>query len=54
MPAGELTISCGVAAFPNHGTTAAAVIKSADEALYNAKNSGRDRVCVAVDFPFSR
>jgi diguanylate cyclase (GGDEF)-like protein len=38
------TISIGVAAFPDDGSTADLLLRKADEALYRAKNSGRDRV----------
>jgi diguanylate cyclase (GGDEF)-like protein len=41
------TISCGVAAFPQHATTGDGLIHIADAALYAAKNGGRDRVVVA-------
>ena len=41
---GPVTISVGVAEFPTHGETPAAVIGAADEALYEAKREGRDRV----------
>ncbi len=49
--AGELsipvTVSCGVAVLtPSHGD-AMQLVKSADEALYQAKSSGRNRVCQA-------
>ncbi|NJL88526.1 MAG: diguanylate cyclase [Coleofasciculaceae cyanobacterium SM2_1_6] len=43
-----LTISLGVAAFPQHGTTGAAVIQAADAALYRAKAAGRNQVIVAL------
>jgi len=46
-PLGKVTISVGVAAFPEHGLTSAEILKSADTALYRAKNEGRDRVVVA-------
>jgi diguanylate cyclase (GGDEF)-like protein/PAS domain S-box-containing protein len=45
---GPLTVSAGVACFPLHGTTAEALLKAADEALYRAKGAGRDRVMVAA------
>jgi diguanylate cyclase (GGDEF)-like protein/putative nucleotidyltransferase with HDIG domain len=38
-----LTFSFGVANFPDHGSTADAVIESADQALYAAKALGRNR-----------
>jgi diguanylate cyclase (GGDEF)-like protein/PAS domain S-box-containing protein len=41
------TASFGVAVYPEHGTNAADLFKSADLALYRAKHEGRDRVCVA-------
>jgi diguanylate cyclase (GGDEF)-like protein len=44
---GELTISLGVAVFPEHGSSAEALIKGVDAALYRAKNGGRDRVEIA-------
>jgi diguanylate cyclase (GGDEF)-like protein len=44
---GPITISAGVAAFPEHGKTSAALIHAADSALYRAKSEGRDRVRVA-------
>ena len=40
-------LSIGVAAFPEHGLTCDVLLKSADIALYRAKNDGRDRVAVA-------
>ncbi|MDF1666754.1 MAG: diguanylate cyclase [Planctomycetota bacterium] len=40
----KITISLGVAMFPEHGKNSQFLIKCADEALYYAKNSGRNRV----------
>lgn len=44
---GSITISCGVAAFPNHGETPQELLQNADLALYKAKEQGRDRVISA-------
>ena len=38
-----VTISFGVASYPQHGETAASLLRAADEALYTAKDSGRNR-----------
>ncbi|MGE5659876.1 MAG: PAS domain S-box protein [Actinomycetota bacterium] len=40
---GQITLSLGVAIFPEHGLTGEAVIRAADGALYRAKQEGRDR-----------
>lgn len=42
-----ITVSLGVAAFPDHGASGVGLLRAADEALYLAKNSGRDCVVVA-------
>ncbi len=44
LPSGKLSISLGVATFPDDAKEAAALIKKADEALYLAKSSGRNCV----------
>jgi diguanylate cyclase (GGDEF)-like protein/PAS domain S-box-containing protein len=44
---GALTVSLGVATFPEHGKTPEVAIAAADAALYRAKKEGRDRVIVA-------
>lgn len=41
-----VTISVGMALFPDHGTEADALFRAADAALYHAKGEGRDRVTV--------
>jgi len=43
----SVTVSIGVAESGNRYTTAEEVIKAADTALYRAKNSGRNQVCLA-------
>ena len=45
---GLLTISVGVAVYPEHGTAADDLVRAADAALYQAKRAGRDRVAVAA------
>ena len=42
--AAPITISAGVAVFPEHGETVDALLKAADMALYRAKEGGRNRV----------
>jgi len=44
---GMITISVGVAAFPQHGTSPKELMAAADAALYEAKRGGRDRVVLA-------
>ena len=44
----SLTLSIGLALSPLHGEDAESVVMAADEALYQAKRQGRDRVCVAA------
>jgi len=44
---GPVTASLGVAAFPKSGDTADTVLRAADRALYDAKNSGRNSVIAA-------
>ncbi|MEA5511240.1 GGDEF domain-containing protein [Crocosphaera sp. UHCC 0190] len=44
---GTITISLGVAVFPNHGETPEDLFHAADIALYQAKSQGRDRVVSA-------
>ena len=46
-PMQNITISLGVAAFPNHGDSAEAILRAVDEALYEAKHAGRDCVKIA-------
>ena len=46
---GIITLSLGVAVFPQHGSTAPAVMRAADSALYRAKETGRDRVVISQE-----
>jgi diguanylate cyclase (GGDEF)-like protein len=44
FPGRRITVSIGVSEFPLYGNTPEEVIAAADEALYEAKREGRDRV----------
>jgi diguanylate cyclase (GGDEF)-like protein len=44
---GAVTLSLGVACFPEHGRRREHLLQVADAALYEAKNSGRNRVVVS-------
>ncbi len=44
QPLGPVTVSLGVAAFPDHAKESAKLLRHADEALYLAKQAGRNRV----------
>ncbi len=46
---GAVTVSLGVAVFPDHGSTTEAIVRGVDAALYRAKQEGRDRVVSAPD-----
>jgi diguanylate cyclase (GGDEF)-like protein len=48
-----VTVSIGVAVYPDHGETPEAIIASADKALYHAKRNGRNRVVIAGSHPRS-
>lgn len=43
----RVTVSVGVAVFPDHGGSADELLQAADEAMYAAKRLGRNRICVA-------
>jgi diguanylate cyclase (GGDEF)-like protein/PAS domain S-box-containing protein len=47
QPLGALSMSLGVALFPEHGANSEMILRAADQALYRAKHEGRDRVVVA-------
>ncbi len=43
----SITVSLGVAMFPDHGATGEDVLRAADDAMYQAKREGRNRGVVA-------
>ena len=43
----SVTLSLGVAMFPDHGATGRDVLRAADDVMYRAKAQGRNRVVVA-------
>ena len=45
----RITVSAGVAVYPNHGDGVDSLLRSADRALYAAKAAGRDRVVRASE-----
>jgi diguanylate cyclase (GGDEF)-like protein len=46
QPGGKLTISIGVASFPETAESLQSMIDRADAALYNAKRQGRNKTCL--------
>lgn len=45
----QVTISIGVSNYPLHGETAQDIFRTADKALYRAKDQGRNRVCCYLE-----
>ncbi len=44
----QVSVSIGIAVFPDHGVSAAAILGAADDALYAAKAAGRDTYRMAL------
>lgn len=53
-PLAAPTISCGMAVWPEDGSTGADLLLAADQALYAAKGAGRDRLEPAGGLPVPR
>jgi diguanylate cyclase (GGDEF)-like protein/PAS domain S-box-containing protein len=49
-----ITVSVGIAVYPEHGPTGDEVVRAADNALYHSKACGRDRISVAPASPLDR
>jgi len=45
LPNKTLTVSLGMATFPENGQTPAELITSSDKSLYQAKNKGKNNTC---------
>jgi diguanylate cyclase (GGDEF)-like protein len=45
FPNQQLTVSLGIATFPEHGLLAADLITTSDKSLYQAKNKGKNNTC---------
>ncbi len=45
----KVTVSGGVAAYPTDGVTTTEVLRKTDQALYRAKTTGRNKVCIAQE-----
>jgi diguanylate cyclase (GGDEF)-like protein len=44
----SLTVSLGISTYPEDGRTEDELLKKADEALYHAKDLGRNAVCISA------
>jgi len=49
-----ITLSIGVATFPEHGSTSEELLRAADKCLYRSKSAGRDCVSVASSVPVDK
>lgn len=50
LPSKHLTVSIGLATFPENGSTPPELITSSDKALYQAKHKGKNSTCCASNF----
>jgi diguanylate cyclase (GGDEF)-like protein len=48
QPLEAVTVSLGISSYPEHGSTADAVVRAADTALRRSKRAGRDRITLAA------
>ncbi|MFA5156007.1 MAG: GGDEF domain-containing protein [Candidatus Omnitrophota bacterium] len=45
----KISVSIGIAVFPDHAGRAEGLVEKADQALYHAKQTGRNKVCVCSE-----
>ena len=45
----QITITAGIAAYPIDGNSENEILRKADQALYRAKKTGRNKVCIAQE-----
>jgi diguanylate cyclase (GGDEF)-like protein/PAS domain S-box-containing protein len=48
QPLGKVTVSIGIASFPEHGETSEKILAAADSAVYLAKQAGRNQAKIAL------
>lgn len=46
QPLGKITLSIGIASYPEHGTTTTEILAKADKAMYVAKQTGRNKTVI--------
>ncbi|HKW51068.1 MAG TPA: GGDEF domain-containing protein, partial [Candidatus Eisenbacteria bacterium] len=51
VPPGVITVSLGVATYPENGFTAGELLEAADLGLYAAKQAGKNQVAAAPEVP---
>jgi len=47
VPLGSITASIGIALFPDHSDDPKSLLRASDQALYDAKGAGRDRIIIS-------
>jgi diguanylate cyclase (GGDEF)-like protein len=45
----QITVSLGIAVFPDHGSSVEEVLQASDKALYESKRNGRNRATLFVE-----